>query len=92
MPPAPNDPDVDRLQQEALALAAKSTKSFYAFARALWAAHSSDPAFLYKMEEAAKIKRRALFYLSNVGGFITDYGISEARAERIGWTKLQIVA
>lgn len=92
MSPAPNDPDFDRLQQEALALATKSTKNFHAFARALWAAHSNDPTFLQKVERLAGIKRRALFYLSNVGGFITDYSIAEARAERIGWTKLQIVA
>src|SRR5690606_23055195 len=37
-------------------------------------------------------KRRALFYLSNVGGFLVDYGITEEQAERVGWTKLQIVA
>lgn len=84
--------DIDRLKQNTLALATKSTKSFHAFACALWTAHKNDPAFLYEVEEAAKFKRRALFYLSNVGGFLTDYSITETQAERIGWTKLQIVA
>ncbi|WP_137871260.1 hypothetical protein [Sphingopyxis sp. 2PD] len=92
MAPVQDQPAVDHLKLEALALAAKSTKSFHAFARALSAAHKSDPAFLYEVEEAAKIKRRALFYLSDVGGFLTDHGITEKQAERIGWTKIQIVA
>jgi len=92
MAPVQDRPTVDHLKLEALSLAAKSTKSFHAFARALSAAHKSDPAFLYEIEEAAKIKRRALFYLSDVGGFLTDHGITEKQAERIGWTKIQIVA
>lgn len=92
MPPVQDKPDVARLQQEALALAAKPTKSFHAFARALWAAHSNDPTFLYEVERVAGVKRRALFYLSSVGGFLADYSITEEQAERIGWTKIQIVA
>ena len=92
MPSVQAVPDVDHLKQEALALATKPTKSFHAFARALWAAHSNDPSFLHEVERVAGIKRRALFYLSNVGGFIADYSITEEQAERIGWTKLQIIA
>ena len=92
MPPDQNQPDVDHLKREALALAAKPTKSFHAFARALWAAHRNEPAFLHEVERVAGIKRRALFYLSNVGGFLAEYSITEEQAERIGWTKLQIVA
>lgn len=92
MPPVQNKPDVDHLKQEALALAAKPTKSFHAFARALWGAHSNDPTFLHEVERVAGIKRRALFYLSNVGRFLADYSVTEEQAERIGWTKLQIIA
>ena len=92
MPQVEAKPDVDHLRQEALALAAKPTKSFHAFARALWAAHSNDPTFLHEVERVAGIKRRALFYLSNVGGFLADYSIAEEQAEQIGWTKLQIIA
>lgn len=92
MPPVQNQPDVDHLKREALALAAKPTKSFHAFARVLWAAHRNDPAFLHEVERVAGIKRRALFYLSNVGGFLADDIITEEQAERIGWTKIQIVA
>lgn len=92
MPPDQNQLDVDHLKREALALAAKPTKSFHAFAHALWAAHRNDPAFLHEVERVAGIKRRALFYLSNVGGFLAEYSITEEQAERIGWTKLQIVA
>jgi len=33
-----------------------------------------------------------LFYLSNVGRLLDNYGITDEQAERIGWTKLQIVA
>ena len=92
MTPVQAKSDVNHFKQEALALAVKPTKSFCVFARALWAAHSNDPAFLHEVERIAGIKRRALFYLSNVGGFLADYSITEEQAERIGWTKLQIVA
>jgi hypothetical protein len=92
MPPVPSSPDIDHLKQEALALATKPTKNFYAFACALWAAHNEDSTVLREVERSAGIKRRALFYLSNVGRLLSDYGIGEAQAERIGWTKLQIVA
>lgn len=84
--------DIDCLKQRAKTLAAKPSKNFHAFSRALWAAHSNDPTVLHEVEGVAGIKRRALFYLSNVGGFIADYSIAEEQAERIGWTKLQIVA
>lgn len=88
--PAPAD--LTARQQEALRLATKPTKSFVAFARALYAAHSEDRTFLHRVERDAGIKRRALFYLLNVGEFLHGYSVSETDAERIGWTKLQIVA
>ena len=87
-----HNPDVDRLKRQALALAVKPTKSFYAFARALWAAHRQDRSFMHEVEKVAGIKRRSLFYLLNVGEFLDEYSVSEEQAERIGWTKLQIIA
>ena len=87
-----HNPDVDRLKKQALALAVKPTKSFHAFARALWAAHSQDRGFMHEVEKVAGIKRRSLFYLLNVGEFLDEYDVSEEQAERIGWTKLQIIA
>ena len=92
MPPVQNKSDVDHRKQQVLALAVKPTKSFHAFARALCAAHSEDRAFLHEVEQVAGIKRRALFYLLNVGKLLDDYHVSEEQAERIGWTKLQIIA
>lgn len=92
MPPVQESSDVEHLKQEALTLAVKPTKNFYAFACALWAARNEDRTFLHEVERIAGIKRRALFYLSNVGRLLSDYRINEAQAERIGWTKLQIVA
>jgi hypothetical protein len=92
MPPVQDKPDIEHLKQEALALATKPTKNFYDFACALWAAHNEDRTFLHEVERIAGIKRRALFYLSNVGRLLSEYRIDEAQAERIGWTKLQIVA
>ncbi|GGP00863.1 hypothetical protein [Stakelama pacifica] len=85
-------PEAQHLKRKALMLAAKPTKAFHAFAMALHEAHQADPAFLNEVSRIAGIKRRALFYLSVVGGFLAKYRISEAKAERIGWTKLQIVA
>lgn len=92
MAPVQDKPDVARLKQLALALAKKSTKSFHAFSSALWMAHSNNPAVMHEVARVAGIKRRALFYLSDVGGFLTEHNISEDQAERIGWTKIQIVA
>lgn len=94
MTTAPSDPDVDRLKQEALtlALAAKPSKNFHAFARALWEVHRREPSFLHDVESKSRMKRRALFYLANVGKLIDDYNITEAQAEKIGWTKLQVIA
>lgn len=85
-------PDGDDPKKAALALAAKPTKTFHAFARALSRAHSDDPSFLHEVARVAMIKRRALFYLSSVGRLLDDYDITDEQAERIGWTKLQIVA
>ena len=82
----------EHLKQHVLALAVKPTKSFHAFARALCAAHDEDRAFLHEVEQVAGIKRRALFYLLNVGKLLDDYDVSEVQAERIGWTKLQIIS
>jgi hypothetical protein len=92
MPSVQDKSDVDHLKQEALALAVKPTKSFHAFALALCAAHGEDRAFLHEVEQVAGIKRRALFYLLNVGKLLNDHDVSEEQAERIGWTKLQIIA
>ena len=38
------------------------------------------------------MSRRRLYYLLQVGRFIEDRTISQADAERVGWTKLQIIA
>lgn len=87
-----NKPDAARLKQFAVALAKKSTKSFHAFSSALWIAHSNNPAVMHEVVRVAGVKRRALFYFSEVGGFLTEHNITEDQAERIGWTKIQIVA
>ena len=92
MAPVQNKPDAARLKQLAMALAKKSTKTFHAFSSALWVAHRSNPAVMHEVVRVAGIKRRALFYLSDVGGFLTEHNITEDQAERIGWTKIQIVA
>ncbi|MBU3077815.1 hypothetical protein [Sphingomonas quercus] len=84
--------DITSLKQEALTLAAKPTKSFHAFALALWAEYQEDRSVLYDVERVAGIKLRALFYLLSVGALLNGYRIPEERAERIGWTKLRIVA
>jgi len=92
MSPVQARPDGDDLKRVALALAAKPTRSSDAFARALSRAHSDDPSFLHEVARVARIKRRALFYLSSVGRLLDDYDITDEQAEHIGWTKLQIVA
>lgn len=80
------------LTQQALDLARRPTKSFYAFSCALWAAHGEDSKILAEVEKVAGIKRRALFYLLKVGQLLSVYDVPESQAERIGWTKLQFIA
>lgn len=92
MAPVQNKPDADHLKQLAMSLAKKSTKSFHAFSSALWMAHSNNPAVMHEVVAVAGVKRRALFYLLDVGGFLTKHDITEDQAERIGWTKIQIIA
>ena len=38
------------------------------------------------------MSRRRLYYLLEVGQFIRDWKISQDAAEKVGWTKLQIIA
>ena len=38
------------------------------------------------------MSRRRLYYLLQVGQFIRDWNISQDDAERVGWTKFQIIA
>ena len=38
------------------------------------------------------MSRRRLYYLLDVGRLVDRYAISKADAERVGWTKLQIIA
>ena len=47
------------------------------------------------MQDLAKetgTSRRRLYYLLQVGQFIRDWKISQEVAEKVGWTKLQIIA
>ena len=80
------------LRRKVLQLAKGGTKNFYDLARFLAPLHDLRPALLKKVEERSNLRRRTLYYLVDVGRMLRNYHIDKAQAERIGWTKLQILA
>ena len=80
------------LRRKVLQLAKEGTKNFYDLARFLAPLHDLRPALLKKVEEHSNLRRRTLYYLVDVGRMLRNYHIDKAQAERIGWTKLQILA
>jgi hypothetical protein len=44
-----------------------------------------------RLISTAALKRRTAYYLLEVGQLIREGWLSASRAERIGWTKLQII-
>jgi hypothetical protein len=80
------------LKRKVLQLANGPTKNFYDLARSLSTLHELSPAVLKTIEDRSKLTRRTLYYLVDVGRILRRYQIDKEQAERIGWTKLQILA
>ena len=80
------------LKRKVLQLAKGGTKNFYDLARSLATLHEMNPGLLKTVEDSSKLSRRTLYYLVDVGRVLCRYQIDKAQAERIGWTKLQILA
>lgn len=80
------------LKRKVLLLADRPIKNFYDLARSLATLHELSPAVLKTIENRSKLSRRTLYYLVDVGRILRRYQIDKAQAERIGWTRLQILA
>lgn len=80
------------LRKRARQLAAKPALNFFDLAQTISALHEHDPAELSDLAQRAGMSRRRVYYLLRVGELTKACGISKADAEKVGWTKLQIIA
>ena len=83
---------VESLKERLIQLASEPPLSFYDLALGLDALHGEDPGALRDIPQRSGISRRRMYYLLDVGRLIREHKISKARAEGVGWTKLQIIA
>jgi hypothetical protein len=79
------------LRRRAARLASEPALNFFELAGLIAALHDANPGTLRDLEESG-MGRRRLYYLLEVGRFIDQQGIRKAEADRVGWTKLRIVA
>jgi hypothetical protein len=90
--PKPKFTTPGEITERAMALAAVPGKSFYDLARDLATLHAHQPSVVTKIGTANGHSARRMHYLFEVGQFIQKTGISKDVAERVGWTKLSIIA
>ena len=77
-------------RRRAIRLAKEPTVNFYELAGLLVGLRKEGA--IQALPTETGMSRRRLYYLLEVGQFIRDRKISQADAERVGWTKLQIIA
>ena len=77
-------------RKKAIRLADQPTVNFYELAGLIVDLH--DGSAMQDLAKETAMSRRRMYYLLQVGQFIRDWKISQADAERVGWTKLQIIA
>lgn len=80
------------MKRKAARLARQSSLDFFQLARHLSELHDSGRTALKDMESSSGLPRRRMYYLVEVGDLIRKYDISKTRADKVGWTKLQIIA
>ncbi len=81
-----------QLKKQAVELAGRPTLNFFELAGLIADLHDRDPALIVSLPQESGMSRRRLYYLLDVGRLIEAHEISNADAEEIGWTKLQIIA
>ena len=87
-----NDPAADPTFGRACQLAAAPSKNFYDLALALVEVSTAAPSLHLLVGKQIGITRRRIYYLLQVGRFLTTWGIAKEQAEALGWTKLLVVA
>lgn len=80
------------IRKRAILLAQKPALNFFDLAQAISALHEKDPSELSDLVKRIGMSRRRVYYLLQVGELTKVHGISKADAEKVGWTKLQIIA
>ena len=77
-------------RKKAVRLAHQPTVNFYELAGLIVDLH--DGSAMQDLAKDTRMSRRRLYYLLEVGQFIRDWNIGQDEAEKVGWTKLQIIA
>ncbi len=80
------------LKRKVAKLASEPAIRFFELAHALAELHATNAAALVSLPAVTGMSRRRMYYLLKAGQLLRDEGISQERAEQIGWTKLQIIA
>ncbi|GAC1582179.1 MAG: hypothetical protein NVS3B5_16500 [Sphingomicrobium sp.] len=78
------------MRKKATRLAQQPTVNFYELAGLL--VKLQDENAIHDLPAETGMSRRRLYYLLEVGRFIKDWNVSQAEAEKVRWTKLQIIA
>lgn len=80
-----------RTRAKIVQLSKRPTLDFYELAQLIAQLHE-QPSSIRDLPEATGMSRRRLYYLLRIGHFIEANGITKCEAEKVGWTKLQMVA
>lgn len=80
------------IKSRVIALAGNPSKNFFDLASALVSLHDFEASLLSEVAREAGISRRRIYYLLKVGRMSLENAISRNDAEKLGWTKLQIIA
>src|SRR5688572_6638629 len=80
------------LFQQALDLSGRSPDHSIALAKCLAELHGRDRRELTRFIKVSTIGRRTAYFLLEIGQKLREVRVSKTRLERIGWTKLQIIA
>lgn len=81
-----------QLKRKALSFAGDPSKNFFDFAQSLHRVHSISPVSLKDIVTATGMSLRRLYYLIDVGRMLDEYRLEKSEVEKIGWTKVGIIA
>lgn len=83
---------LQKIRRETILLARAPALNFFELAGLIADLYAADPGEIRDLPQDARMSRRRLYYLLEVGRLIRNSTITKAEAERVGWTKLQIIA
>ena len=80
------------LVEKVTGLAREPTVNFYELSVDIASLSKADRSLVRDVLEKSRMGRRRFYYLLAVGRLIKQHKIAKEPAERVGWTKLQIIA